>query len=647
MKNLILLVLFMVVVSTSFAGKKSKPVMKIGDQSFSLDEFEFVYNKNNQLSQTPISPTEYLDLFVNYKLKVKEAEAQGLDTTASFIKEFNYYRDELAKPYLTDKKAEEDIMKEAYDRLKYEVDASHILIRLPSIPTPEDTLKAYNQAKEILDKLHNGADFGDMAVKYSEDPSAKTNRGHLGYFTGFNMVYPFESAVYNTPVDSISGIVRTNFGYHIIKVLDKRPASGQMNAAHIMKAFPKNSPEEVQNKAKNSIDSIYQLLLDGQPFEELAKKYSDDRNSAVNGGEIGWFGYGRMIPEFADPAFKLKNNGDISEPIKTPFGWHIIKRIDHKGLESFDEMKDNIQKRISSDQRAYAGQNAIVDKLKKDYKYNQFNSNLDTLKSILSIKGINDSTFFAKSRLLVHPLVQFAGKTYTQGDFSTYLEENKKFSTKKGILELDNQLTDYGKQKLLDYEKNKLESKYPEFKYLVSEYHDGLLIFDISQKEIWNKASEDTTGLENFFNKHKDNYPKPENWSGTLYYCKDKDVEAKIDSIISEGIVINDSILSGLGIKKSWIKKEKGEFKKGDNPYVDLTFFNDTTISDAIPENYTTVLAYGEMNPEGLYELSEIRGQVLSDYQTEIEKNWIAKLREKYKPKIYYKAVSKIKPVNK
>ncbi|MBN2166941.1 MAG: peptidylprolyl isomerase [Marinilabiliaceae bacterium] len=645
MKKLILFALILVVISTSFAEKKSKPVMKINDQFFTVDEFKFVYNKNNQLSQSPLSPQEYLDLFVNYKLKVKEAEAQGIDTTKSFLKEFNYYKDELAKPYLTDKKAEEDVIKEAYDRLTQEVSASHILIRFPSIPTPEDTLKAYNKALEVMEKIKKGESFDDLALNYSEDPSAKSNSGKLGYFTGFNMVYPFETAAFNTPVGKISDIVRTNFGYHIIKVHDKRPASGEMNAAHIMKAFPRNSTDDVQNKAKITIDSIYQLIQQGGNFEELANKYSDDRNSAANGGEIGWFSFGRMIPEFAEPAFNLKNDNDISKPIKTPFGWHIIKRLGHKNLASFDEMKETITKRIASDQRAYAGQEAVLKRIKTNYNYKQLNDNLDTLKSLLTKKDINDSVFYTSASIINNPVITFNNHTYSVAQFANFIHTGKNFNVKRGSLELDKQLDEFGKKMILDYEKENLIKNYPDYKYLVSEYHDGLLIFEISQKEIWNKASADTTGLEIFFEKNKANYPKPEAWKGTIIYCKNDSVKNIISKLKSNVAEINDSILSANNIKKGMTKIEKGEFVKGKKDFTDVTFFNDTTKNTIYPNGYNCAITEGNILPAGMYTLSEIRGQVLSDYQNEIEKNWIAELRNKYAPKIYYNTVKKIKPV--
>lgn len=642
MKRSLFLMLISFICVASFGQKKTNPVLKIGKNISTLEEFEFVYNKNNQLSQTPLSPKEYLDLFVNYKLKVAEACALGYDTASSYIREFSFYRDELAKPYLTDKKAESKVLEEAYDHLKYEVDASHILIRIPNLATPDDTLKAYNRMMEIVNQIKKGESFESMAYLHSEDPSAKKNNGRLGYFTGFQMVYPFEAAAFTTPVDSISPIVRTSFGYHLIKVHDKRASSGEMLAAHIMKAFPYNSPEHIQALAKKSIDSIYTLIQKGQDFAQLAQSLSDDHNSAPDGGELMWFSYGRMIPEFANPAFALKENGQISEPIKTPFGWHIIKRIDHRGLAPFEEMKEDLQRRITNDERAYAGQTAVVAGLKKTYQYKPNTVGLDSLKSLMSQPGMTDSLFIAKGKQMSLPVCTFAGKTLSQAKFIDFLKTQPTFSITRGSLELDRQMNEFAKKELLNYEKDKLEAKYPDYRYLVSEYHDGLLIFEISQNEVWNKAATDTTGLEAFFKANQPNYPKPANWSGTIYYCKDQTTKEKLSQIATPA-EITDSLLASSGILPTDVKTQKGSFFKGDNTYIDATFVNENQTQVILPEGYAAVYTIGNMNDPRLYELNEIRGQVLSDYQTYLEKKWIDQLKNKHRPKVYYKAIKNIK----
>ncbi|MFT3740286.1 MAG: peptidylprolyl isomerase [Breznakibacter sp.] len=643
MKRLYVLMFAGIMAMEAGAQKKSPVVLKIQDQNFMLDEFEYVYNKNNQLSQTPLSSKEYLDLFVNYKLKVTDAVQKGYDTTQTFQNEFSYYRDELSKPYLNDKKTEDNLAQEAYQRLLNEVDASHIMVRLPQMPTPQDTLAAYNKAKGILERVRKGDAFDELAFQLSEDPSAKQNRGRLGYFSGFQMVYPFESAAYRTPVGQVSDIVRSQFGYHIIKVHDKRPAGGEILTAHIMKMFPVDAPETVKESAKKTIDSLYVLVLDGADFGTLARENSDDRNSAMNNGELPWFNTGRMIPEFAQPAFALAENGQVSKPIQTPFGWHIIKRLDHRPVASFDDMKEEIYQRIAHDERAFAGQNAVLERIKAETDFVANKANLEPIKSLVGQEGMTDSVFFATSPKQNLPVCSFAKQIRTQQQFIGYLKAQPSFSVGRGTGEIDQHFDNYCKNELLAYEKTQLAKKYPEYRYLVSEYHDGLLIFDISQKEVWNKAAADTTGLDLFFADNRQRYPKPEQWDGVIYYCNDQATYDKLKSVLSTDTAVNDSIISGFGLSSTEVKTEKGKFAKGEKAIVDANFFNEANANVVYPSGFTKALIIGKINPASIYGLDEIRGQVLSDYQTELEKRWVESLKAKYSPKINYKALKKIK----
>jgi len=643
MKKVIFGLSLLVLSIAASAQQAVKPILKIKSDSYSVDEFKYVYQKNNKLSQESLSPEKYLDLFVNYKLKVTEAHALGYDTIPTFVKEFEYYRNELAKPYLTDKHAEETVALEAYERLKYEVDASHILIRFPPTPSPEDTIKAYQKIVDIKSKIDTGMSFADAASQFSEDPSANRNSGRLGYFSGFQMVYPFESAAFNTPIGKMSPITRTNFGYHLIFVHGKRPAKGEILASHIMKAFPSNSPPQVVDAAKASIDSIYARILAGESFEQLATEKSDDRNSAVNGGELAWFGTGRMIPEFAEPAFTLKENGDISKPIQTPFGWHIIKRKEYKPVQSYDELKTEINERIASDDRSYAGQDSLIKKLKSEYQYKSMDAQLQPLKSLTKEAGMTDSLFFAKLSDKNELLAQFSNQNLTQGDFIKYLKDQSYFSVQKGSSEIDFQFNNFVKNKLIEFEKTQLPIKYLEYKYLVNEYHDGLLIFEISQTHIWDKAANDSIGLANYYTANLSKYKSPAHIKGMIVSSKDQALLAKLKSLLTEdNSDKNDSIITALDTNKT-IEVEHGQFKKGDNAVVDLTYFGEKTEKTPSNAGYSEKFAIGQFIPEKTSELSEIRGQILSDYQNKLEQEWIIELRKKYQPKANYKLAKKIK----
>ncbi len=315
------------------AQDASSPVlMTIAGTPVTKAEFEKVYRKNNSKegAYDMKDVREYLELYINYKLKVKEAEEEKLDTSQTFINELKGYRKQLAQPYMTDKEVSEGLIQEAYDRMQQDVRASHILLNLSPDALPKDTLAVYNRAIKIRDMILKGADFEKMARDSSNDQSAKENGGDLGYFTGMQMVYPFETAAYTTKPGQISMPVRTKFGYHIIKVMDVREAQGEIKVAHIMIKSASTSPDSVTKQAQSKIDEIYQKLNAGEKFEDLAAKFSDDKGSAKNGGVLPPFGTGRMVPEFEKAAFGLKKDNDFSAPVKTSYGWHIIQRLEKK-----------------------------------------------------------------------------------------------------------------------------------------------------------------------------------------------------------------------------------------------------------------------------------------------------------------------------
>ncbi len=643
MKCFLILQFLMLASFVLSAQKKETPLLEINGKTYSLEEFNYIYDKNNSISKEPLSKKEYLDLFVNYKLKVTEAEAQGLDTIPNFKKELKYYRNELAKPYITDKKVTEEIAKEAYDRMLKEVDVSHILIRLPKDPFPEDTLKAYNKIKEIRDKIIKGAGFEDMAVKFSEDPSAKKNRGHLGYITVFRTVYPFETAAYTTPVGEVSPIIRTSFGYHIVKVNDKRKSPGEIKVAHIMKVVPRDATKEAQDRARNEIDSIYGLLRKGEDFEALAKKFSDDRNTAVKGGELEWFGTGRMIPEFSTAAFALKENGDYSKPVRSRVGWHIIKRIDKRGIKPYEEQKDDLIQKVSNSKRALSGKTATIKRLKKENGFTVDSAAVLFMKKTYSAEGMSKDMFFSKLEEYKEPLCTIADTTLYLHDFAGYLKKDRSLKPGKSPLVFDEKLERFFDDNIINWEKAHLEEKYPGFRYLLDEYHDGLLIFDISQKEVWNKASTDSTGLKEYYDEHKEKYDIPEKFKGDVFFCKSKKDVKKIRELVKDSVSqdLSDSLKTLLGDK---FVQMSGEWEKGTDSLMDAVLWKTTTKEKPqFPEGYKKVCFFGTFEKSKPQAFDDVKGLVIADYQSYIEKNWVDSLKEKYKPVVYPEVLKKSK----
>ncbi len=582
MKKIQLLLVGLLLTVSSFAHEDEKDpiVLTIDGQGIHKSEFLYIYTKNNpNPSFKSEDLDEYMELFINYKLKVKEAEKLGYDTIPKLTTELATYRKQLSQPYMVDKNKNEKLIKEAYDRTTSEVRASHILIRLIGSPTPVDTLKAYNKCLELKKRIDAGEDFGEVAKSSSEDPSAKTNLGDLGYFSALQMVYPFEDAAFNAEVGEVAGPVRTRFGYHLIKVVDKRQAQGRIKAAHIMILANTETSEADKEIAKEKINEIYELLKAGEDFAGLAMKYSDDQSSKNKGGLLPEFGAGskqRMVPEFEAAAFSIKNDGEFSEPIRTPYGWHIIKRIEMTPVASYEDMYRELKLKVEKDMRAQTTKNAFLDNLKKEYNYSEKDANkcLAYFKDV-SKKEFTDNTWKGLEDKSHHEEVMFSFKDqfYTVADFEAFLLGMRTSSINIPMTEfMRAQFDGWTRKTLMSYEDGQLESKYPEFKSLIQEYRDGILVFEIMQNEIWTKASKDSVGILKYYEAHKNDFTYPIRYDGELYKCKDKATAALVTGYIKTDTMtygqiqelVNQNSQLNLTVKKHIFNSETTEaFKKG------------------------------------------------------------------------------------
>jgi len=619
-------------------------LMKINGKPVLKSEFEYIYNKNNSNNSLDKKTlNEYVDLFENFKLKVEEAKAQGIDTTKSFINELSGYRSQLTKPYLTDSKVDDLILQEAYNRMKEDVEVSHILVRVQQNASPADTLAAWKKITAIAKRLEK-EEFGKVAKEVSEDESAKENSGNIGWISAFRTVYPFETMAYNTKPGTISKPVRTAFGYHIVKVTNRRETLGEILVAHIMR-FTEQGNEAKNNAAKVTIDSIYQRIKAGDDFGKLANDKSEDRGSASKNGELPWFGTGRMIPEFENAAFALKNTGDISEPIKSAFGWHIIKLIDKRGIASFESSKEDLQNKVKRDERAFLGQKSFVNKLKAEYKYNVQVAAVKEIADLLANKTLTDSVFQLESAKLNKPIISYASKIVSQADFAKFLKANS-FTEKTTASEIiEEKLNAFAEKELLAYEDSQLENKYDDFRFLMQEYHDGILLFEVSNNEVWEKASKDTEGLAKYFAAHKADYrwEKP-HYKGRVIYCKDKKTMKLAQAIVKKSH--NDSIDKYLRTRLNdsiqYVKIEKNLYIQGDNKQVDKLVFK-TKAAVEPDKDYPFVFVAGKLLKNLPEDYTDVRGLVTADYQEYLEKEWIAKLRAKYPIEIDKKVLETVK----
>ncbi|ALW84747.1 peptidylprolyl isomerase [Hymenobacter sedentarius] len=517
--------------SASTASPAAGPAVEtLGNYPVPANEFAYVYRKNNSSAPdfgTRQSVTDYLDLYTNFRLKVLEAEQKGLDTTQAFKRELDGYRQQLSLPYLTEKSVTDQLVREAYDRMSQEVNASHILIRVAPDATPQDTLAAYKKIEGIRQQALGGADFAQLARTLSEDPSAKENAGKLGYFTAMQMVYPFESAAYKTPVGQVSAPIRTRFGYHIIKVNDKRAAQGEIKVAHLMIRMNANAAKSDSLTAKKKVDELYSRLKKGENWDKLVAQFSEDAGSAANGGELPPFGTGRMIPSFEEVAFKLQKPGDISAPVQTPYGWHIIKLIEKQPVPKFADMEASLKSKVAKDSRSELNKAAFLKRVRQEDKFVEMPaaktyvfSKADTALVAGRFKYAAPAAGAKTGKGAVNdnsPLFTIMGKPYPVKDFLAYAQQNQRPRTGAQPSFAMQQLYDqYVEQSLTDFEKNSLENKYEDYRMLVKEYRDGILLFQLMDEKVWSKAIEDTVGLKKYFAANQAKYQWDQRVQGTV-----------------------------------------------------------------------------------------------------------------------------------
>jgi len=637
MKKSLLLMVFTAIMASGLKGQESPVLMTIGEEKVSLEEFERIYRKNNnESSLNQQSPEAYLELFINFKLKVKEAEALGMDTTAKFINELEGYRKQLAKPYLVDEEAKEAMMNEAYEWSKYDIRANHILIRLPESPSPDDTLAAYYKIMEIRSRIKSGEAFDVVARATSEDASVHQNGGDLNYFTVFSMVYPFEKVAFNTQMGQLSMPFRTTYGYHIIKVVDKRSARGSIKVAHIFIRTPSGIGEDEKKAAFEKVQMVYDSLQMRTDFGALAMHHSDDRSSAVSGGEIPWFGTGRMIPEFEDACFSIEKKGDFSKPFKTFYGWHIVKLIDKKEIGTYEEMKPELQQKIDRSDRSTSRTDNFIAKLKSEY---HFTENREALQPVYQAA---DSTLRLGTwkagglKNLNSQLMQIGVREVATGEFASYVEEKQYHGKARDPrVWVDQLYHSFSDELVIDYEEARLSEKYPEFRYIYQEYHDGILLFDIMDQRVWSMAITDTTGLEAFYKEHRKSYMWKERSDAFIVTCSKgvdlagirsvykKIAKGKLDQEALNVKYCNNDTVPCITLTRYLVEK-------GENEMIDSQ--NGVSGPGPVIENEETssfVIVKGVRSPDPK-KLDEARGQITSDYQEFLEAEWLKSLKEKY-----------------
>ncbi|NDW08173.1 peptidylprolyl isomerase [Dysgonomonas sp. 520] len=657
-KHLTFIIFILTTVSILAQSKNDAILMKINGTPVTKSEFEYVYNKNN--SENAIerkSLNEYVDLFVDFKLKTEEAKTMGIDTSRQFLREYNSYRDQLILPYLKDTVTEESFGKSLYDRYKENIEVGHILIKFSKQQLfPADTLEAYNEAMAVRARLigKKAEAFEAVAKEVSADTySLKGDRpGYMGWATTMMFVKEFEDAMYNLKSGEISMPVRTAFGYHLIKVYNRRLDPGQMKIAHIMFGFSSAEPaKEEMDSLSTLANSVYNRILKGEDYETLCKEYSVDRQSAEKGGEMGWMTIEVRLPsEFKDACVALTKVGDITKPIRTDFGFHIIKLLDKKDRMPWNEAKSNIMGQILRSDRQLDLNRLKKEKLEKQILTKSNAGMLSQLSTLADTVFPTDSLFIADLSTKTGEIVAVNNVSHSVEEFGKYIEKNSQAAASKMSTDgLSNLYNGFVYSLLQEEQKNELVKNNPEIKNLAQEYYDGILLFDVMNKEVWEKAANDTTGLENYFSANKSKYqwgaPK---FKGAVIHYKDDATLKRVKDALKKNKVTHSNI--GSILKETFandsiqpIRLERGIWAKGENTFVDYEIFNKKAGEKPTPNEKFPLFYVQGKTIKAPEEYTDVKGLVVSDYQDMLEKKWLQSLREKYPVDIDKSVLSTIK----
>lgn len=637
--------------SITLFSQQEEIILTIGEKNVTVDEFLRIYNKNNSLPNSYDQKTidEYLDLFINYKLKVIEAEALGYDTIPEFIKEFGGYRDQLAAPYLENTKLNEQLINEAYERTIEERNVSHILVSVDANALPNDTLIAWNKALEIRNRLVAGESFSDVAKEQSSDPSAQSNGGDLGWFNAFKMVYPFETGAYSTNAGKISIPVRSRFGYHVIKVNEIRENRGSIHIAHIYVRLSPNPDELEVETAKKKIDDAYFALESGTEWREVVRKYSEHQPTIEREGDFGWQSTGTVFDDFLETAYNTPIDG-FSKPFQSPYGFHLVKTLEKKPVDSFESMKSDLESRIKRDgERREKMETLSHLELEEKYGVQRFKSKALDIASVLDSTVYSRQWSASKAATLDGMVLKIDETEYTLQDFAKYIENSRPSNNSIPFdYFIDVEYDKYVRKTLKDYQKENLKKEYPEYAHLLQEYYDGILLFNISNDEVWEKATQDTSGLELFFKDLDKKHKWQQRIDVTIYEFSDSLLVEKLLSVAKkkskknytkaqiDAIVCPDDTLGCVTFSDKKVERKENSWADS------LNWKKGAYLITSAENNVRMYYVNKILKPENKT-LDDARGLYIADYQTYLEKQWIEKLRNKHSVVIHNEVLEKTK----
>lgn len=617
-----------------------------GTRSVAKDDFLRVYKKNSMNKAPDMSDTalrSYLDLYALFKMKVAEADKERLDTIEKIQKDLDSYRKQLAKNYLTDEQVTNKLIREAYDRGKEDVHVKHIMI---SCPPGSDSTLAYKKIDSLYNVIAaNKAKFEDIAKQFSDDKGSKDNGGDVGFMTSLQTIYSIENAAYNTPVGKMSKPFRTQFGYHIIKVIEKKADRGQVKVAQILFLAPKSKGEEGMAAAKKRADSTLAAIKGGASFALMARQLSEDKYTVYDSGVMKPFGVGRMTPAFENAAFDLKKPGDVSEPIRTEYGYHLIKLIAKMPIQPYDSVYTQLKHKVENDSRAQTAREIFMAKIKEKNGFKEYAENINEIVNKVAnstpdtgkMKGMFRVAEFSRMN---KTLFSLAGKNYLQSDFVKFLDNlthGRLNGPKTAVIKDAYNL--YQTNVVTDFEEHKLVDENPEFKIQMEEYRDGIMLFELMDRNVWSKATKDTLGLKAFYEAHKNKYVWEPGFEGSVYTFKNKAALDTAQQLMNANPNMTDEDLvkvlnNSTNPDRVAIQRGRYEFSKFRDASREELTANRKKIINISNGTYKMVVARQIFNTPGVKTLDEARGYVVAEYQDALEKEWNAKMKATYPVKV-------------
>lgn len=594
-------------------------VMTVGGIDVKLSEFEYLYGKNNSQQASAISLDEYVDMFVNYKLKVRAARAAGLDTAQSYRDDMARYSAELAAPYMIDAAMRDSLVRVAYDHRCHVVTVRHLLL-----PHGQEAL-----ADSLRAAVMAGADFEDAVRRYSADPMAR-NTGGLLRFTGGMLPYVFEDMAYNLPVGTISPVFRSDFGLHFLKVEGIAPDPGEVKVRHILIRHADGD----ESFALSRIDSIGNLIRNGADFRQMASQFTDDPSGRGNGGELPWFGVGQMISEFESAAFAL-SDGALSSPVRTQFGYHLLLREASRPTPTIDSLRPVIEQMIDSDSRRMLLERRAADVYGRSVGVKVFDKNVRRVNSVFGkCGGLNDES---RRRLaaMTDPVLSVGQRKVSAAEVAAAIPASLSGDAHTAADAFAESLTAMRYTLLRQSDLATLADRCPDYRNLLNEYSDGMLLYEISNREVWDRANTDIAGLEAFFAQNRDHYT----WQAPHY--KGFVITAVSDSVADAACAFLDKVRPDAATIATELRKQFGNNVRadrviaagGESPIVDYVAFGAQA-----PQPSGRWKAWRKWNGEILDQPSsalDVKGPVSIAYQQKLEADWLQRLHDTYPVVIY------------